>query len=73
MYGRKYMGTARVTFVVDANGVIENVVQKVDTRNHAAQILGAPITSSATSVKTQSRKPAAKPAKKATRKVKKRK
>lgn len=42
MYGRKYMGTARMTFVVDANGQIENIIQKVDTRDHAAQILGAP-------------------------------
>lgn len=41
MYGRKYMGTARKTFVVDANGVIENIIEKVDTRDHAAQILGA--------------------------------
>lgn len=40
MYGRKYMGTARVTFIIDGNGVIENIIEKVDTRNHAAQILG---------------------------------
>lgn len=40
MYGRKYMGTARRTFVIDAQGVIENIIEKVDTRDHAAQILG---------------------------------
>lgn len=40
MYGRKYMGTARVTFLVDGNGVIENIIDKVDTRDHASQILG---------------------------------
>lgn len=40
MYGRKYMGTARRTFVIDAQGVIENIIDKVDTRDHAAQILG---------------------------------
>jgi peroxiredoxin Q/BCP len=40
MYGRKYMGTARVTFVINEKGVIEDIIQKVDTKNHAAQILG---------------------------------
>src|SRR5690606_36306459 len=39
MYGRKYMGTARVTFVIDENGVIEDIIEKVDTRNHTDQIL----------------------------------
>lgn len=39
MYGRKYMGTARVTFVINENGVVEEVIGKVDTKNHAAQIL----------------------------------
>jgi thioredoxin-dependent peroxiredoxin len=39
MYGRKYMGTARVTFVIDENGMIDEIISKVDTKNHAAQIL----------------------------------
>ena len=39
MYGRKYMGTARVTFVINANGIIEDIITQVDTKNHAAQIL----------------------------------
>lgn len=39
MYGRKYMGTARMTFVIDEKGIIEDIVQKVDTKNHVAQIL----------------------------------
>lgn len=39
MYGRNYMGTARVTFVIDENGTIEEIIGKVDTKNHAAQIL----------------------------------
>jgi thioredoxin-dependent peroxiredoxin len=39
MYGRKYMGTARVTFVIDEKGILEEVIEKVDTKNHAAQIL----------------------------------
>ena len=41
MYGRKYMGTARVTFLIDEKGVIEDIIQKVDTKNHAAQIMGS--------------------------------
>ncbi len=47
MYGRKYMGTARKTFIVDAKGVIENIIEKVDTRNHAAQIMGKDVPKSA--------------------------
>jgi peroxiredoxin Q/BCP len=39
MYGRKYMGTARVTFIINEEGIIEDIIEKVDTRNHAAQIL----------------------------------
>ena len=40
MYGRKYMGTARVTYVIDENRIIREVIEQVDTRNHAHQILG---------------------------------
>jgi thioredoxin-dependent peroxiredoxin len=40
MYGRKYMGTARVTFIIDEKGKISEVIEKVDTKNHAEQILG---------------------------------
>lgn len=39
MYGRKYMGTMRYTFIIDENGIIEDIITKVDTKNHAAQIL----------------------------------
>lgn len=39
MYGRKYMGTMRYTFLLDAAGKIERVITKVDTKNHAAQLL----------------------------------
>jgi len=39
MYGRKFMGTARVTFIIDERGTIEEVIGKVDTENHANQIL----------------------------------
>ena len=39
MYGRKYMGTARVTFVIDEEGKIEDIIEKVKTKDHTAQIL----------------------------------
>ncbi|RNI27286.1 thioredoxin-dependent thiol peroxidase [Rufibacter immobilis] len=39
MYGRKYMGTMRYTFVIDEEGKIEDIVTKVDTKNHTAQLL----------------------------------
>lgn len=38
MYGKKVMGIARTTFVIDAEGVIERVFTKVDTANHWKQI-----------------------------------
>jgi len=63
MYGRKYMGTARVTFVIDEIGVIKEVISKVDTKNHSSQILGE---SSAPKVAAKSVK---KVAKKAPKKV----
>ncbi len=40
MYGKKYMGTARTTFVIDENGMITNIIEKVKTATHTAQILG---------------------------------
>lgn len=39
MYGRKYMGTARKTFLIDESGKIEDIIEKVNTKNHAEQIL----------------------------------
>lgn len=39
MYGRSYMGTARVTYVIDERGNIADIIGKVDTKNHASQIL----------------------------------
>ncbi len=38
MYGRKYMGVARTTFVIDENGTLTEIIEKVDTKNHASQI-----------------------------------
>lgn len=37
--GREYMGTVRTTFIIDENGVIENIIEKVKTKEHTAQIL----------------------------------
>jgi len=39
MYGKKYMGTVRTTFLIDGNGIISNIIEKVKTAEHAAQIL----------------------------------
>ena len=39
MYGKTVMGTIRRTFIFDENGILERVIEKVDTKNHAAQIL----------------------------------
>lgn len=39
MAGREYMGIIRTTFIIDENGVIERVINKVDTKNAAKQIL----------------------------------
>lgn len=39
MYGREYMGTARTTFIIDENGVIEEIIEKVKTKEHTNQIL----------------------------------
>lgn len=39
MYGRKYMGTARKTFVIDEEGKIEEIIEKVKTKDHTRQIL----------------------------------
>lgn len=38
MYGRKYMGVARVTYIVDQQGKIAHVMPKVDPKTHAAQV-----------------------------------
>ena len=38
-YGKTYLGTVRTTFLIDENGVIEQVITKVDTKEHAAQLL----------------------------------
>ena len=39
MYGKTVMGTLRRTFVFDELGILERVIEKVDTKNHVKQIL----------------------------------
>ena len=37
--GKKFMGTARTTFLIDEKGVITDIISNVDTANHSAQIV----------------------------------
>ena len=37
--GRTYDGIHRMTFIIDENGIVERVIDKVKTKDHAAQIL----------------------------------
>lgn len=39
LYGRKYMGILRTTFVINEKGKIEEIIEKVVSKDHAAQIL----------------------------------
>ena len=37
--GREYMGINRTTYIIDEHGFIEDIINKVDTKKHTAQIL----------------------------------
>ena len=41
MYGRKYMGTFRTTFIINEEGIIERIItpKEIKTKEHASQIL----------------------------------
>lgn len=39
MYGKKYMGTIRKTFIIDTEGKIAHIIKKVDTKNATQQVL----------------------------------
>ena len=39
MCGKTCVGTLRKTIVIDEQGIITHIIDKVDTKNHAAQIL----------------------------------
>jgi peroxiredoxin Q/BCP len=75
MYGRKYMGTARVTFIINENGIIEEIIGKVDTKNHTDQILKGNGSPAVTPVakKAAKKKAAKKVAKKSAKKAAKKK
>ena len=38
-YGKVSMGTLRKTYIIDGQGTITDIISKVDTKNHTAQIL----------------------------------
>lgn len=39
MYGKKFMGIKRTTFIIDESGTIADIIKKVDTKNHAEQVM----------------------------------
>ncbi len=41
MYGRKYMGVERTTFLVDDRGIVQKVWRKVKPENHAAEVFAS--------------------------------
>jgi peroxiredoxin Q/BCP len=41
MYGRKYMGIERATFLIDAKGVVRQAWRKVKVPGHAEEVLAA--------------------------------
>lgn len=41
MYGKKYMGTVRTTFLINEEGIITKIIDRVDTKNHTTQIIEA--------------------------------
>ena len=47
MYGRKYMGIERTTFIIDPTGKIRKIFSKVKPAGHAAEVLAAISSSSA--------------------------
>lgn len=40
MYGRKYEGLIRTTFVIDEKGVIESIIRKPKSKQHAEEVMG---------------------------------
>lgn len=38
MYGKEYMGVLRTTFIINGDGIIEKIINKVDTKDHTQQI-----------------------------------
>ena len=71
MYGRKYMGTARVTFIISESGIIEEIISQVDTKNHTSQILkdSSSAVKKESNTKKVTKRSASKPASKPRKKV----
>ncbi|MCG9900474.1 MAG: thioredoxin-dependent thiol peroxidase [Hydrotalea sp.] len=40
MYGRKYEGLIRTTFVIDEKGIIESIIRKPKSKQHAEEVMG---------------------------------
>jgi len=40
-FGRTYMGVLRTTFVIDGNGIIKKIIDKVESKNASQQVLDA--------------------------------
>ncbi len=41
MFGKKFMGITRTTFLIDEEGKIKKIIDKPDTQNHAEQVIEA--------------------------------
>ena len=41
MYGKKYWGAQRATFVIDAEGIVAHVIPKVTPKTHDDEVLAA--------------------------------
>jgi len=41
MYGKKYMGIERTTFIIDEDGVIKKIFEKVKVAGHEKQVIEA--------------------------------
>ncbi len=39
MYGKEYMGIARISYLIDEKGIIKQVYDKVKTKSHACDVL----------------------------------
>jgi len=39
MYGKEYEGINRTTYIISEKGIIEDIITKVDTKNHTFQII----------------------------------
>ena len=39
MYGKEYMGTIRTTYLIDENGIVVDIINKPNTKDHGRQVL----------------------------------